>query len=173
LADKIETMLTGEVKLFDTQANETIQKYAKEFYDKIIEKQLYDVEKKTTTKETSPHISDYPNVDINTLETGQAKEIGAEWLVYQAIEQLEMQQMFKESGFNQKEIKTAIAHIISRSVYPASEHKTAQWINENSGLLQLPFLKDLKINKNHLYKISKKLHTIKDESEKFLSTKTQ
>jgi len=32
LADKIETMLTGEVKLFDTQANETIQKYAKEFY---------------------------------------------------------------------------------------------------------------------------------------------
>ncbi len=80
--------------------------------------------------------------------------------------------MLDKSGFNEKEIQTAITHLISRSVFPASEHKTAQWINENSGLLQLPALMNLKINKNHLYKISKKLYSIKDQSEEFLSSKT-
>jgi hypothetical protein len=171
LADKIETMLTGTIKLFDTQTPASIQQYAKEFYDKIIEKQLYQVVKEPT-RDNSADLSDYQDIDINTIETSQVREIGAEWLVYQAIEQLQMDKMFEESGFNQRDIKTAISHIISRSVYPASEHKTAQWINENSGVLQLPFLKDLKINKNHLYKISRKLYSIKDNCETFLSTKT-
>ena len=58
--------------------------------------------------------------------------------------------MLKIQGFEEKQIKTAIAHIISRCVYPASENMTANWINENSGLLELPGFENLKINKNIL-----------------------
>jgi len=46
-------------------------------------------------KEIDTHISDYQNVGMNTLATGQAKEIGAEWLVYQAMEQLELGKIFE------------------------------------------------------------------------------
>lgn len=168
LADRIESMLTGTIDLFDDQENSHISKYAQEYYNKITEERLYDVPK----EQVDIHISDYHNVDINTLETSEVREIGAEWLSFQAIKQLEIDKMLEESGFDKKEIKTAITHIIARSVYPASEHKTAQWINENSGVLQFPALKGLKINKNHLYQISNKLYSIKDRSEAFLSSKT-
>ncbi|MCD6543430.1 MAG: hypothetical protein J7K34_02870 [Flavobacteriaceae bacterium] len=41
-------------------------------------------------------------------------------------QQLEVGKMLDQSGFDEKEIKTAITHIIARCVYPASEHKTLQ-----------------------------------------------
>ena len=171
LADSIESMLTGAINLFDNQENPRISKYTQEFYNKIVEGRLYDAAKVKIT-DINAHIPDYQEIDINTFETSEVREIGAEWLVFQAIQQLEVDKMLDKSGFDEKEIKTAIAHIIARSVYPASEHKTAQWINENSGVLQLPALKDLKINKNHLYQISKRLYSIKNQNEAFLSSKT-
>ncbi len=171
LADRIEELLTGINRLFITEQESHIEVYAREFYEKIVSQNLYDA-KPSKTDNSKAYVSDFEEVDINSLETEEAQEIGSEWLVYQAIEQLEIDRMLEEQGFDEKEIKIAIAHIISRCVYPASEHKTAQWINENSGLLQIPALSNLKINKNHLYSISKKLYSIKSETEKFLSAKT-
>jgi len=171
LADRIESMLTGAINLFDNQENPGISKYAQEYYNKIVEGRLYDAAKGKTT-DSNVYSTDYQEIDINTFETSDVREIGSEWLAFQAIQQLEVGKMLDKSGFDEKEIKTAIAHIIARCVYPASEHKTAQWINENSGVLQLPTLKNLKINKNHLYQISKKLYSVKDQSEAFLSSKT-
>ena len=171
LADKIESMLTGTIKLFSYQNKPDIDRYAKQFYDKIVAKKLYDI-KKAEEGDRDSHIPDYQVVDLNTHDTEEAKEIGSEWLVYQAIRQLEIDKMLEKFDFDENEIKIAIAHIIARSVFPASENKTAQWINENSGLLQLPALSNLKINKNHLYKISKKLYSVKQDSEEFLSSKT-
>jgi len=171
LADRIESMLTGAVGLFDNEESPYVSRYAQEFYNKIVESHLYDTGK-GKMEDIEAHCPDYQEVDINTFETSDVREIGAEWLSFQAIKQLEIDKMLDGAGLDEKEIKTAIAHIIARSVYPASEHKTAQWINENSGVLQLPALKDLKINKNHLYQISKKLYSVKDHSEAFLSSKT-
>jgi hypothetical protein len=63
-------------------------------------------------------------------------------------------------------------HIISRATYPASEHKTAQWINDNSAVAEL-FDKDpLSINRFHLYRASSMLYKQKDNIEDFLSVKT-
>ena len=171
LADRIESMLTGTISLFDNQENPNISKYAQEYYNKIVEGRLYDAAKGKAT-DTNAHSPDYQEIDINTFQTSDVREIGSEWLAFQALQQLEVGKMLDKSGFDEKEIKTAIAHIIARCVYPASEHKTAQWINENSGVLQLPTLKNLKINKNHLYQISKKLYSVKDQIEAFLSSKT-
>ena len=170
LADRIEDLLTGTNRLFILDEKAHIEAYAKDFYKKIIANKLYDVAQ--TENNEDANISDYQEVDLNTFTTEQAREVGAEWLVYQALKQLEISQMLEQQGFDEKEIKRSIIHIISRCVYPASEHKTAQWINENSALLDLPDLANIKINKNHLYHISKKLYSIKDAGEEFLSNKT-
>ncbi len=171
LADRIEDMLNATNKLFLNSKKPHIENYAVHFYNKIVEQKLHDV-KKNKSENEQQHIADYQDIDLNSLITEQAKEIGSEWLVYQALKQLEIDKMLEIQGFDEKEIKTAIAHIVSRCVFPASENMTAQWINENSALLELPDLENLKINKNHLYKISKKLYSIKDKAEEFLSAKT-
>jgi transposase len=171
LADRIEDMLKGTNSLFLDTEKPHIENYAKIFYSKIVSQKLYDV-KKSKYQEQSGYSSDYQNIDLNSLITENAKEIGAEWLVSQAIKQLEIDKMLKDQGFEEKQIKIAVAHIISRCVYPASENMTANWINENSGLLELPGFENLKINKNHLYEISRKLYSVKDQAEEFLSSKT-
>ena len=171
LADRIEDMLNATNKLFLDSAKPHIEILAKFFYEKIVKQKLYDVKKNEAAGEFT-HITDYQDIDVNSIVTEQAKEIGSEWLVYQALKQLEIDKMLETQGFEEKEIKTAVAHIISRCVFPASENMTAKWINENSALLELPDLENLKINKNHLYKISKKLYSIKDKAEEFLSKKT-
>jgi hypothetical protein len=151
LADRIEDMLQATNKLFISSEKPHIESYAKHFYEKIVKQKLYDVKKDKPENEDT-HIADYQDIDLNSLITEQAKEIGSEWLVYQALKQLEIDKMLEIQGFEEKEIKTAVAHIVSRCVFPASENMTAQWINENSGLLELPTLNNLKINKNHCIK---------------------
>ena len=171
LADRIEDLINGSNRLFISVEKPHIEKYAKEFYNKIVNLKLLDIQKQEPLIEQKEEV-DFQEVDINTLTTEQAKDIGSEWLVYQAIQQLEIDKMLAQQGFDEKQLKTAIVHIISRCVFPASEHKTAQWLNENSGMFALPNFETLKINKNHLYQISKKLYSKKDETEQFLSLKT-
>lgn len=172
LADRIEDMIKGFNKLFISDQQPHIEKYAKVFYSKIVNQKLLDVKTTAVACEQEKEITDFQNIDINTLTTEQAKDIGSEWLTYQTIKQLKIGSMLENLGFDDRQVKTAMAHIISRCVYPASEHKTALWINENSGLLELPGFENLRINKNHLYNISRKLFSKKEEIEQFLSHKT-
>ena len=152
LADRIEDMMSGSSNLFISKEKPHIESYAKEFYNKIVKQKLLDCSK-PEHQSTDNQIADFQEVDINTFTTEEAKNIGSEWLVYQAVKQLEIDKMLTEQGYDQKQLKTAVAHIIARCAYPASEHKTALWMNENSGLLALPGFESLKINKNHLYTI--------------------
>lgn len=60
-------------------------------------------------------------------------------------------------------------HLISKAVYPASEHKTAQWINENSAVDELFGKDSSKISRFQLYKICKDLYSNKEAIEQYLS----
>ena len=74
LADRIESMLTGAINLFDNQENPNISKYAQEYYNKIVEGRLYDAAKGKTT-DTNVHSPDYQEIDINTFETSDVRWI--------------------------------------------------------------------------------------------------
>ena len=63
----------------------------------------------------------------------------------------------------------AATHIISRTVYPASEYKTVSWIKENSAVCELTGCDIEKITKDKLYGISKKLYEEKTGLENHLS----
>ncbi len=119
LVNRIEEILTDTVNIFETNNNPHIERYAVHFAKEIEKRKLYDIHKKNVVEETP----DYQHVDVNSLKVTQANEIGAEWLAFQAIRQLEMDKMLEEFGFSQKEMETAIAHVIARSVFPASEKR--------------------------------------------------
>ena len=111
-------------------------------------------------------------VDIDTLKHKDAREIGAEWMCYQALEQLQFKEKLISLGWEEEAIQLALTQIISRAVYPFSENRTTRWIKENSAICEISGYPIEKITKDKLYKSALDLYKIKDSLEKHLSTKT-
>ena len=76
-------------------------------------------------------------VDLGSLEQLQSKEIGAEWLVKQAFDALDIPSLLTDIGLNQKEIKEAQLLLTAKLVHPSSELETQRWLNHNSGAPEL------------------------------------
>lgn len=70
-------------------------------------------------------------IDADTIKHKDAREVGAEWMCYQALEQLQLKEKLENIGWEEEEIQLAITQIISRAVYPFSENRTTRWIKEN------------------------------------------
>lgn len=173
LADTIEALIHGDTRLSFFDAGPEITRYAKEFAKRIADEKLLDIQPKTTQPEYSDIEPDHQEVDLNSMRHDEVREIGAEWLCKQALEQLDLQGLLTGTcGFSDTSAATALMHIVSRTVYPASEHKTAQWIKDNSavaGLLNIPLDK---VNRFKLYAVSNSLYKQKRAIEKGLSAKT-
>jgi len=65
-----------------------------------------------------------------------------------------------------------LIELISRAVYPGSERKTPQWINENSAVAELFNRRADTINRFKQIIMSRKLYHEKEGLEKHLSVKT-
>jgi len=173
LADTIEALIHGDTRLLFFDVDPKITKHAKAFAKRIIDEKLLDVQPEKTQPEYNDIEPDHQEVDLNSMRHDEVREIGAEWLCKQALEQLDLQGLLTGTcGFSETSASMAMMHIISRAVYPASEHKTAQWIKENSavaGLFNIPLDK---VNRFKLYAVSNNLYKQKRAIEKGLSAKT-
>ena len=111
-------------------------------------------------------------IDADTMRHSNVREIGAEWICHQTLEELGISQVLAEAGFSEEQIKLAATQLVSRAVYPASELKTASWIKENSAIGELTGYDCQKITKDKLYESALHLYTVKDQLEQHLSHKT-
>ena len=170
-ADRLEQLLTGSTLIFFNPLSKEIEALAQKFYKKIKEQKMVSSNQSQNTDEQTQE-KDFDTIDLNSVETEEVKEVGSEWLCYQAIEQLGIRKFLEQEGWRKDEIDIALIHLISKAVYPASEHKTAQWIQENSSVAELFSVESLKINRHHLYEASRMLYRAKDKIESFLSRKT-
>ena len=170
LADRIEELLSGNSSLFRCHIPEEIEKLAYEFYLKLQSKQ--GLKESPTDKPEEEPVRDYRTVDLNSIETDDVRETGAEWLCKQVLEQFELGSFLSGLGWSDKMIRLAQIHLISKAVYPSSEHKTAQWIQENSAIAELFGEEAQKISRFQLYKACLDLYREKDSIESYLSTKT-
>ncbi len=166
LADRIETLISGN--LFENDYPAHIEALAKGFYSKITEIQ----KTKSPGQNKRQREVEYHKVDINSLQHEDVREVGAEWLCKQSVEQLGLEQFLIGQGWDERHTHIALSHLIARAIFPASEHKTAQWMCDNSSVLELFNLESNKLNRQHLYKASKDFYSIKSEIENFLSKKT-
>jgi len=177
LADRIEELLRGSNSLFVTMMDEEIETLAQRFYKKIKEKQtsksgLKSIKTATSATTVGSTTEDFETIDINTFESEDIREIGSEWLCFQAIEQLNLSSFFEKQDWEDNWIKKTLIHLISKAVFPASENKTAQWIKSNSGVTELFSVETGKINRHHLYEASRRLYQTKTALESFLAIKT-
>lgn len=172
LADRIESLVRAEGSLFSQDIPAVIEKHARAAYKRIVDEKLMDVSASLKT-ETAETIKDYQEVDLNSFNHDEAREMGAEWMVKQTLDQLGLFPFLQEQcGFDQQEANTAMMHLTSRAVYPASEHKTAEWIIQSSSVAELCSIETAKVSRHKLYDISRKLYQRKDKLEKHLSSKT-
>lgn len=71
-------------------------------------------------------------IDADSLTHCNVREIGTEWIYYNAWHPLGINEVLTANGFNEMEIQLAQSQVISRAVSPASELVTARWSLENS-----------------------------------------
>jgi hypothetical protein len=175
----IQKILTAKVKNYDQALFElpytddtAVLHYVDKFYKRMVAEKRIDVLVEEKEKKASKSGKDLQTIDINSIRNKDVREIGAEWLSYQAMNQLQIASFLEHQGWSQNDIKLAQSHIISRAVYPASELETTRWIKENSSVCELTGYDMDTLTKDQLYRISKKLYAEKDALEQHLSVRT-
>jgi transposase len=189
LADRIEQLILYDSTLFEI-ADTQVEEWAHFFFRKMIKskfnKKKLRVDKKIesqpvaklerlttqTEDQTEDQIANIQVVDLDTFDSLASQEIGAEWLCTQAIKELGLDTFLaQELKWNANEISVAMLALLGRLLYPASELKTADWLNENSGALELFSPESGTVDRNRLMQSTKLLYQSKDKIEKYLSDK--
>ena len=158
--DLMRQSVTGKTNLF-VEHDVLIEQLAQKFFQEIKNRQR--------TNKTG---NNYHLIDTQTIKNRDVREVGAEWLCYQGLEQLQVRNVLEQKHWCETDIQLALTHIISRAVYPASEYKTSRWIQENSSVCEITGYPKEQMTKDKLYAISHRLFSVKDELEKHLSKRT-
>ena len=112
-------------------------------------------------------------IDLDTVEHTEAREVGAEWLCKQTIDKLALGQFLASEGWSEKEINTALAALIVRTVYSQSEAASYRILRDNSAACELcSGSQDWYPGINSLYTVTDKLFGLKEKLEKHLCSKT-
>ena len=160
----LQNRLEGKASLFEIK-DELAVYWADCYWEKLIKTGKVDVLEKTFEKAARM-------VDLDTIKHKDVRELGSEWMCYQALEQLQIKNKLEQLGWEQEQVELALTQIISRAVYPFSENRTSKWIQENSAVCEVTGYPIEKISKDKLYKSALDLYSIKDNLEKHLSQKT-
>lgn len=152
--------------LFTEETDLVVATHIEQYYRQLTKEKRIDV------PETGNQNKHWQTIDMNSLRNKDIRELGAEWLCYQAVRQLKIDSFLQGKGWATDQVSLSITHLISRAVYPASEYKTSRWIKENSAVCELTGYDVSKITKDRLYYISRALYAEKDSLEQYLSKKT-
>lgn len=167
LAQCIEEILTGVQSLFSYP--EEIAKLA-QFYASQIVRRLSEPEENKEALKQEDLKPEFVNIDLHSIEQIEPRSVGAEHLVLQMGEQLQLPQQLRKLGFSQKDVAIALGSIVARAVHPSSEREAYRWLCNSSGLGELLGFDFTKTTLHKLYKISDKLLSHKDALEASLET---
>ena len=163
----------GERDLFGcpfADYNEFVRSKAEEFWTAMVKNGSIDAVK--SAKEESRKKAERL-VDVNTVKHTDARDVGAEWICLQAIRELEIDRFLERQGWNEIQINTALAHLITRTVYTPSELKSIRIMNENSAVCELVSgNQEWRPGYHDIYKVAPNLYGLKDKLETHLCRKT-
>ena len=135
----IQKTLTGRAenqdqKLFEFPVDDDpiVNQYVEAYYARLKSEKRIDAADEVARVSKSG--KDWQTIDVNSIRNRDVREVGAEWLCFQAIRQLGIGTFLSGQGWAEQQVQLAITHIISRAVYPSSELKTSSWIKENSAV---------------------------------------
>ena len=171
LADRMERLTSSQLDMspcFDI--DDEVEGLAHYFFKKLVSKQL----KLASTETRQTGSKNLVEVDLDSFEAIDSKQIGGEWLCHQAFEELGLGIFLSGGlGFNSNEQSLSMLSLIGRMLYPASELCTEKWLKENSAALELVSPISGSVDRNRLTKASLMLYREKDKIEDYLSKKVE
>lgn len=164
---KAKIFLTEE--LFPSNPPKALEQLALSLFEKyLIKYGQQDINDKVVSIPPPPKKAEYHNIDIKGLEISDVKTFGAEHLISQTLEKLQLQNIFvNQLGFSEKTSNKALLAIASRAIFSSSEYKTAQYLETNSSLKN-HFNIESKITHKQLYSIADKLYQNKEKIDSLL-----
>jgi len=144
--------------------------YAERYWKRMIDEGQID---RFNKKEAEADKEKERYIDLDTMEHTDAREVGAEWLCKQTIDRLGLEQFLRSRGWSDTQVKTALSHLIVRTVYAPSEFATHRIMRDNSAACELySGTPDWIPGINSLYDVPDRLYEIKDELERHLCQRT-
>ncbi len=166
LANRIEEIISHQDNLFPCP--DDIEALARHFAEQIIQKNLTPSTPKIIIE---PKAVDYALVNLNSLMHSGARCLGAEYIIFHIIKELQLPHLLKSLSFTDTQISYALMLIVARMVSPGSERHSVDFLKNKSALLELLNI-DIPVYDNALHRASVQLLEHKDSIEAALSKKT-
>jgi hypothetical protein len=166
---ELNQLVAGKGDLFEDEDAFT-KPYVSQFWEQLVVGKRIDSDGKKLSPIDSKKSKTW--VDLQSIKHNEVREVGAEWIGFQTLNKLHLQDFLINLGWSEERIQLTYTQIISRAVYPFSEFKTTRWIKENSAICELTGYPIDKMTKDKLYQNALSLYGIKDELEQHLSNKT-
>ena len=160
LANCTEEIITGQKPLIDYP--KAIKALARRYAKKIIRAQA------SIVAEGEDIPPDYATIDVNSVDNEEARTVGAEYVVYEAIKELEIDRKLRVLGLNRHQLATALGVIAGRMIVPGSERSTHYWLQNVSALDELMGVDFSNLSLDRVYKVSDRLLKHKDALEEHL-----
>ena len=167
ISDGLNDRISGQGSLLSNDSK--VDSYIEHLYTRLVKEKRIDRVEEARKKMAR---CDWQNVNLNSVENRDVRELGAEWLCLQTLYRLQVDTYLRNIKWSDGDIALALAHIVCRTVYPASELKTVSYMKENSSICELLKIDPATITKDRLYNISHKLYSQRDGLESHLSRKT-
>ena len=157
LEEKIYGQLCiDQTKSYYDNLNDEFKKHVDQWYEKYLKKEKEE-HHQPLSKPADQKSANFEEIDTSTVDTDRCREVGAEWLCLNVAKELKIDNFLSSKGFTKSEAELALLSIISRAVFPASEHKTAQLLEQNSALWELFETMKSAPNRFGLYRMAEKL----------------
>jgi len=165
LAQRIEGIIAGEQLLL--QCTEDVERLAQSYASQLIRRlsKPKDIPEGHENEVLEP---EFVSIDINSIEKSDPRSVGAEHIMLQMANQLQLPKQLEKLGLSKMDTSIALGSIIARAVQPDSERSTYTWLCNDSGLGELLDFDFKKSSLDKLYQISDKLLTHKDALESHL-----
>ena len=160
LANCTEEIITGQKPLIDYP--KAIRTLARRYAKKIIRAQG------SVVAEEEDIPPDYATIDVNSVDNEEARTVGAEYVVYETIKELEIDRKLRVLGLNRHQLAAALGVIAGRMIVPGSERSTHYWLQNVSAFGELMGVDFSNLSLDRVYKVSDKLLKHKDCLEEHL-----
>ena len=165
LAQRISDIIANQKSLL--LYSEKIERLAQIYASQVIHRLSTpkDIAEPINNEEVQP---EFVNININSIEKSEPRTVGAEHLMLQMANQLDLPNALQELGLSKTDVSIALGTIIARAVFPDSERSTYNWLCNDTGLGEILDFDFKNSSLDKLYQISDKLLGHKDVLENHL-----
>lgn len=166
--------IPGQQRLFDVdpcaECSQKVRDYVEKFWQQMKDNGKIDAARESydDAERNARRL-----VDVSTVKHTDAREVGAENVCLQAIQELQLDEFLRHQGWTERKINATLASLIVRTIYSPSEWKSLRILDENSAAMELltGHFGD-GVTQREVYAAAPSLYALKDELERHLCSRT-